>query len=59
VLRVQHRDLQKLRRIQLQKVEQQEGWRNRSRLSYMHPLEKSVVDINKGCNGPFTREDKF
>ena len=39
-------------------VEQQEGW-NRSTLSYMHFLQKSTIDINRGCNKLLTRDVKF
>ena len=55
---MQQKDLQKLRRIQAQKVEQKEGV-ERSTLSYMHPLKKCAIDINRGCNRPFMREVKF
>jgi len=34
------------------------GW-NRSTLSYMHPLKKSPIDINRGCKSFFTRDVKF
>jgi len=34
------------------------GW-NRSTLSYMHPVKKNAIDINRGCNIFFTREVKF
>ena len=34
------------------------GW-NRSTLSYMHPIKKSTIDVNSGCNSFFAREVKF
>jgi len=34
------------------------GW-NRSTVSYMHPLKKSTIDVNRECNSFFTREVKF
>ena len=34
------------------------GW-NRSTLSYVHPLKKCAIDINRGCYSSFTQEIKF